>query len=320
MTMATPHTPLTVAISGSSGLIGSALTQALLDRGDHVIALVRPGSEPTATSLAQEDLGGLTRGSWDPARGMVEQAEIDRADVVVNLAGASIGAKRWNDAYRTKILTSRTAATSTLAQAISASPTPPSCFISGSASGFYGPTTGPVTEDSPAGTTFLAGVCEQWERAALAADSSRVVLARTATVMTAKGGALEQVLRPMRLGAGATLGSGRQLWSWISLTDHVRALLFLMDTPDVVGPVNLVSPAAASNTAITAALAKALRRPAFLKVPAPALRLLLGGFADEILMSQDVRPGVLDRYGFEFAQPDHLTLATAVAAELGVKN
>ncbi|XBH20199.1 TIGR01777 family oxidoreductase [Jonesiaceae bacterium BS-20] len=302
----------TVLIAGASGLIGSALTTALLERGNKVIVLSRQSSP------APPQHPNLSVSRWDPATGVLNQAVVDRSDVVVNLAGASIGARRWSAQYKQTILESRTTATALIAQAVHNSPTPPQVFLQGSASGFYGNTDAVVDEQSAVGATFLAKVCASWEKAAAPAMSkgTRLAFIRTATVMSPKDGALKKLLLPMRFGVGGTLGNGTQDWSWITLDDHVRALLFVMDTPTAWGPINLVAPEFATNSAITRAIAQAISKPARFQVPAGVLRLVLGEFANEILMSQKISPMILTQLGFQFLHPTVADLATYVRKEL----
>lgn len=310
MTMS--HESRTVLIAGASGLIGSALTTALLDRGDSVIALTRQSSPPPPKHA------NLSVSRWDPASGVLNQAVVDRCDIVVNLAGASIGARRWNAQYKRTILESRTGATALLAKAVHNSPTPPHTFLQGSASGFYGDSGAVVTEHSQVGDTFLAKVCASWEKAAgpAMASGTRLAYIRTATVMSPSEGALQKLLLPMKFGLGGPLGSGEQDWSWITLKDHIRALQFVMDTPTVWGPVNLVAPQFAKNLEITQAIASALHKPARFPVPAPILRLALGEFANEILMSQRITPMILTQLGFEFSHPTVQDLANYVSQEV----
>lgn len=300
--MNSPRTPLTVLVAGGTGLIGTVLIRELLDRGDHVIALTREDSTPIAAHP------GLSLSRWDPETGVLNQAVVDRADAVVNLSGANVGAKRWNNSYKKTILSSRVNTTALLARAIHQSDSPPRVLLQGSASGYYGKTSEVCDENSPAGSTFLAGVTTRWEQAAqpALAAGTRVAYLRTATVMTPHSGALKQVLTPIRYYAGGSLGPGTQIWSWISLADHVRAMLFVLDTPTAWGPINLVAPENASNARITSSLAQTLGKPNWFRVPTWALRLGLGEFAGEILMDQKIQPRILTELGFTF---DHPTVA-----------
>lgn len=297
--MTDTSTPHTIVIAGASGMIGSALTTALRERGHHVIQLTRQRTGRTQTGQ------GVDTVTWDPARGFVPQKVIDRADAVINLAGASIGDRRWDKAYKKKILHSRVCATSTLARAIARSDTPPQVLLQASATGFYGFPEHPVDEKSFSGSTFLAAVCRAWEAEAKPAMNAgcRVVFLRTGIVLDPSGGALKKMLIPLKLGVGGPLGSGNQVWSWITLADHVRACLFLLDTAQAWGPVNLVAPGAVTQRELTAAFAQQMRRPALVTVPSFALRVALGQFAGEITRGVTVRPTVLDELGFTFDHP-----------------
>lgn len=279
---------ITIAITGASGLIGGALSRALAARGDRVIALVRRAPR------------GPSERSWDPARGVIEPSAVGDVDVIVNLAGAGVGDKRWSTEHKTEILRSRVGATHTVVRAIISSGRPIR-LVNGSAVGFYGDRGEELlTEASPAGTGFLAEVVRAWEGAAdewVTAGGS-VAFARTGLVMTRDGGALAPLVRATRLGAGGPLGSGRQFWPVISLRDEVRALVHLIDRPDITGPVNLVGLEPPRQREVATAVARMLHRPALLPAPRLGLRLVLGQFADEILASQRVLPERLLQSGF----------------------
>lgn len=288
-----------VAVTGSSGLIGTALVAALRQRGDEVVRLVRRVPE------APDEV------RWDPASRHLDPAVLDGVDAVVNLAGAGVGDKRWTPAYKHEILASRTDSTSAVASAVAAADHPVR-LVSGSAVGFYGDRGDePLTEASPAGTGFLADVVLAWEAAAAPAveAGASVAFVRTGIVLSQEGGALSPVLRLARLGLGGPLGSGRQFWPWITLVDEVGALLHLVDHPEVTGPVNLSAPAPARQKDVAAELGRALHRPAVLPAPSPAIRLVLGEFAGEILGGQRVVGEALGASGYRFEHPD---LATAV--------
>jgi uncharacterized protein len=292
-----------IAITGSTGLIGKALVRASRDEGLTVIRLVR---RPAA---AEDEV------RWDPFDG-VDAASLEGVDAVVHLAGAGIGDHRWTDTYKRELRDSRIEGTRTLARALAGLSRRPAVFVSGSAVGFYGDTGDtPVDESASAGTGFLASLCRDWEAAAQPAVDAgiRVVHPRTGLVLSREGGLLGRVLPLFRLGLGGRLGSGRQWMSWISLRDTVAALRFLIDD-GLQGPINLTAPEPVTNAAFTAAVGRALRRPAPFIVPAPALRLALGGFADEgALVSQRVLPNRLAKAGFVFRHPD---IDTALAAVL----
>ena len=282
----------TVAVTGASGLIGTALTAALEKRGDRVVPI---GRRPTD--------GGVV---WDPGARQIDETTLDDIDAVVHLAGERIDG-RWTATKKRRILDSRVEGTEVLAGALANLDHPPAVVVSASAIGFYGDRGDEeLTEDSQPGTGFLAEVCERWEAAAapIASPDTRLVLARTGIVCTPDGGALGRMLALTRLGLGGRLGNGRQWWPWITLEDEVRALLHLLDTP-IVGPVNLVAPGICRNAEFVRSLARALRRPAVLSAPALALRAALGEMANGLLLaSARVRPARLEDSGFKFKSPD----------------
>ncbi|MDC5698390.1 TIGR01777 family oxidoreductase [Intrasporangium calvum] len=291
-----------VAITGSSGLIGGALRAHLVARGDEVIRLVR---RPTTAS---DEL------QWDPARADLEPEALAEVDAVVNLAGAGVGDRRWTEDHKRAILSSRIDATTTVARAVAAEHARSGRavrLVNASAVGFYGDRGDePLTEQSPPGDDFLASVVVQWEAAAeQATGSAPVAMVRTGLVMAPDGGAFERLLLLARLGLGGPLGSGREWWPWITLADTVRAVTFLIDHTDQVGPFNLAAPGEARQVEIAHAFGRALHRPAILPAPRLALRAVVGEFADSILASQRVRPARLAEAGFTFEHPD---LDTAV--------
>lgn len=283
-----------VIVGGGTGLIGSALCSALRAEGHDVRVLTRGSA-------------GEGRVSWDPENGRFDPDVLAGVDAVVNLAGTSIGERRWNDATRASIRRSRVTGTQLLADAIAAAPQPPRVFLSGSAVGFYGSCGDDLLDEgSPRGHGFLADLAGEWEAAANgAAEATRVVTARSGVVLSRDGGALAKQLLPFRLGLGGRLGPGKQWLPWISLTDEVRALMFLLAS-DVAGPVNLVAPNPVRQAEFARSLARVLRRPAILPTPVSALRLALGRdlVAELLLASQRVVPRRLLDAGFEFADPN----------------
>ena len=291
----------TVAVTGATGLIGTALTAALEKRGDRVVPI---GRRPPAGGVA-----------WDLVTRRIDEAALEGVDAVVHLAGERIDG-RWTAAKKRRILDSRVDGTEVLAGALAGLGRPPAVVVSASAVGFYGDRGDEeLTEDSPPGTGFLAEVCERWEAAAapIASPDTRLVLARTGIVCAPDGGALGRMLAVTRLGLGGRLGNGRQWWSWITLEDEVRALLHLLDTP-VAGPMNLVAPGTCRNAEFVRTLARALRRPAVLPAPALALRAVLGEMANGLLLaSARVQPVGLEDSGFSFRSPD---LTSAIAEVL----
>lgn len=297
-----------IAITGSSGFIGSALVEALRGDGHDVLRLVRRSA-------------GAGEQEWDPARRSLDPSALVDVDAVVNLAGVNLGDKRWTSAYREKILSSRTDATTTVSETVAALAADgrPRALLSASAVGYYGDTGDiAVDESGPPGTDFLAGVCQAWEGATGAAESAgvRVVHLRSGVVLSPRGGSLAKQLPLFRLGLGGRLGSGRQYWAWVSLTDHLSAIRFLLDSDDVSGPVNITGPVSATNAEVTRAIGHALHRPTLATVPGFALRLGLGGMAEPmILAGQRVVPRVLQAAGFTFRHPD---IEAAMTAELEV--
>lgn len=294
-----------IVISGASGFIGTALTERLLRRGHDVVRLVR--RPPTGSGEAQ----------WDPNAGQLDEAVLDGADAVVNLSGAGIGDRRWTKARVREIIDSRLRATKTLAAAMARLGTPPPTFLSQSASGYYGSSrTGLLREDSGPGKGMLASLCVDWEAAAHTAPGNvRVVTPRTGVILSPDGGALGPLLPLLKLGVGGPLGNGRQYWPWVSLVDEVSAFEYLLDSP-LEGPVNVCAPESADVNAIVGQLAAAFHRPAFLRVPAPALRLVLGGHLAEelVLANQRMEPAKLMSVGFDWQHPALANAARWVAS------
>lgn len=283
-----------VAVTGASGLIGSALVPALRERGHDVLRLVR-----RAASAPDEV-------RWDPETGEVDLAALNGIDGVVHLAGAGVGDKRWTPAYKRTILLSRVNGTDTIARAMAHLEPKPRVLVSGSAIGYYGDTGDQVvTEASPQGSGFLADVVAQWEAAAQPAQDAgiRVAFARTGLVVSDEGGAWKRLLPIFRLGLGGKIGSGSQYWSFISLRDEVTALITLLEDESYSGPVNLTAPTPVTNADVTAAMGRVLGRPTILPVPAFALKIALGEFSSDVLGSQRVLPEVLEGHGFTWADP-----------------
>lgn len=289
-----------IAISGASGLVGTSLQAALRRDGHQIQRIVR---RPAA---------GLDEVAWDPSTRTIDIDSLVGVDAVIHLAGAGVGDKRWTAEYRDTILRSRVEGTETIATAVAT--LNPKVFMSASAIGWYGETGNrAVTETDRAGDDFLANVCRAWEAAADLAGEVRTVKLRTGLVLDPKGGALGRMIPLFKAGIGGHLGSGRQWWSWITLRDQIGAIKHLL-TSEFSGPINLVSPNPATNTEVTAALARALHRPALLPVPAFALKIALGGFSSEVLGSKKVLPEALLADGYRF-QDEHI--ATAIAQMLG---
>ncbi|MPQ97632.1 TIGR01777 family protein [Modestobacter sp. I12A-02628] len=297
-----------IAVTGSSGLIGTELTASLRADGHDVITLVRR-TPRTATEHR-----------WDPAHRQVPAGLLDDVDAVVNLAGVGIGDKRWTASYKREVLDSRVDSTATISQALAdavrADPSRPRTLLSASAVGYYGDTGDrTVDETAPSGTGFLADVCRQWEAATEPAQAAgvRVALLRTGLVL-ARGGLLKKLAPLFKLALGGKLGSGAQYWPWISLRDEVAAIRFLLEHP-VSGPVNLTGPVPVTNAEFTAAMASVVHRPAVVQVPGFALSIVLGDFAQEgVLGGQRAVPAALAAAGFRHADTD---VTSALRSALG---
>lgn len=289
-----------VAVTGASGLIGSALVPDLRSQGHEVIRMVR-----RAPSAADEV-------RWDPATGDVDLAGLAGVEGIVHLAGAGVGDHRWTDAYKAEILNSRVQGTDTIARAAAALDPRPDVLVSGSAIGFYGDTGDhAVDESAPQGAGFLADVVAAWEAAAAPAVDAgiRVPFARTGLVVSSKGGAWKRILPIFKAGLGGRIGSGQQYWSYISLRDEVAALITLLTNDQYAGPVNLTAPVPVTNSEVTKAMGEVLGRPTLLPVPSIALKVALGEFSSDVLGSQRVLPAVLEGTGFTWKDP---SIASAI--------
>ncbi|MFG2427002.1 TIGR01777 family oxidoreductase [Streptomyces sp. NPDC048590] len=283
-----------VAVSGSTGLIGAALVRSLRSDGHEVVRLVR------RRAASGDEV------EWDPKRQYVDVAGLAGCDAVVHLAGAGVGDHRWTQAYKREIRDSRVLGTAAVAEALAALDTPPKVLLSGSAIGFYGDTGDrAVDESAPPGDGFLPSVCVEWEEATAPAEEAgiRTVHARTGLVVSKEGGAWGRLFPLFRAGLGGRLGDGRQYWSFIALHDHVAALRHILDTETLSGAVNLAGPSPVTNAQVTAAMGRVLRRPTLFTAPAPALKIALGEFSEDVLGSQRVLPARLLESGFAFAFP-----------------
>ncbi|MDO5626943.1 MAG: TIGR01777 family oxidoreductase [Mobilicoccus sp.] len=293
-----------VAVTGASGLVGSALSQALTSRGDEVLHLVR---RPPRTSGER---------AWSPGEPL-DPSVLDGVDAVVHLAGAGVADKRWTPEYKKVIRRSRIDGTRTLARAVSGTGRDIR-VVSGSAVGIYGSDRGEevLTEGSADGEGFLADVVRAWEGEMRAvAEEVPVAFARTGIVVAPGGGAMGRVLPLAKLGLGGPLGDGQQFWPLVTLDDEVAALLWLIDHPHVTGPVNIAIPEAVRQGEFMSLLGERLGRPAKLPAPAFAVRAGLGGFAEDILGSQRVHPSVLLDSGFVFGQPSGPDVASWLVEE-----
>lgn len=288
-----------VAVAGSSGLIGTALVAALRAADHRVVRIVR---------RTPAHAGEL---HWNPDSAALDASALSEVDAVVNLCGVNIGERRWSGAFKQNLRDSRITPTEVLSAAVAEAGV--GVLINASAVGYYGNTKDQaVDETAPAGTGFLARLCQDWEAATAPAQraGARVVLARTGLVLAPSGGMLSRLRLPFSLGLGARLGNGRQYMSWITLEDEIRALMFVISHPLLSGPVNMTGPAPVTNAEFTAALGRAVNRPTPLILPGFAVRVALGEFADEgLLVGQRVIPAALEAAGFRF---HHNTIGEAL--------
>lgn len=315
---------LRIGITGSTGLIGSALTCFLTTAGHHVIRLVRsrrplppaaapPEVRPDNDAARPQPPFAEIRpaheaAAWWPGEGLIGPVEFHRYDAVIHLAGENIAGGRWTDQQKRKIVDSRVEGTRSLTQSLARLPNPPQTFISMSASGFYGSRADTLLDESAGpGEGFLAETATQWEAAARAAEAAgiRVVHPRLGIVLDPRGAALGKMLAPFRLGLGGRLGGGSQYWSWIAMDDVLAGLLHVLYCEGLHGPINFAAPGAVTNRAFARALGRVLWRPAILPAPKRALRTALGEMADEMLLAScRLAPARLQAAGFRFRWPD----------------
>lgn len=294
-----------VLVTGSSGMIGSTLAPFLTTGGHTVIGLRRRGSAESGTA-------------WDPSTGVIDAEAIAGADAIVHLAGENIGAGRWTAERKRRIRASRVGPTRALCEQLAKMPNPPRTLVVASAIGLYGDRGEEwLTESSAPGDGFLADVVGEWEAATAPATAKgiRVINLRFGIILTPRGGALQRMLLPFKLGLGGVVGSGRQYWSWVDIDDVIGAIHHALMNQSLSGPVNVVSPIPVTNREFTRTLARALSRPAIFPLPAPVARLALGEMADELLLySARVRPEKLQASSYHFRHPD---LEEALRHQLG---
>jgi len=295
-----------VAVTGSHGLVGSALVTELTQAGHRAVRVVR------GTPAARDELG------WDPPAGVIDAAGLEEIDAVVHLAGAGIGDKRWTPERKRLILESRTTSTDLLARTLAGLSHKPAVLLSVSGVDYYGPHgEEAITERSPQGTGFLADVCARWEAATKPAEAAgiRVVRSRTGPVLSADGGLLARLLLPFRMGLGGRVGSGEQYFSWIALDDHIGAILHLLTLNDAAGAYNHTAPNPVTNRDFTDTLGRVLHRPTMIPTPLLPLKLRYGSeLVDELLLTgQRVLPERLEGTGYRFVHP---TLEEALRAAL----
>ncbi len=284
-----------VLVSGSTGLIGSALVPALEERGHRVRRLTRSGDSSENTVR------------WNPSADEIDAERLEGVDAVVHLAGENV-VGRWTDAKKARIRESRVRGTRLLAETLAGLPTPPGVMVSASASGYYGDRGNELlTEESAPGGNFLAGVCQEWEAAADPARQAgvRVVHPRFGIVLSTEGGALATTLPIFKLGGGGKIGTGSQYWSWVAIDDAVGAILHALTTDSLEGPVNVTVSDPPTNAEYTRTLGYVLGRPTFFSLPAPAARIMLGQVADELLLaSQRIEPARLKETGYSYRYPE----------------
>ena len=285
-----------ILISGAKGFIGGPLSESLRRKGHEIVALTRSQPGPGENAV-----------HWHPISGIIEPAKLEGFDAIVHLAGENIAQGRWTAAKKASLRDSRVRGTHTLCAAMEKLTNPPKVLAAASAIGYYGNRDDEaLTEESPPGTGFLPELCRDWEEAtAPAADRGvRVAQMRIGVVLDPAGGALQKMLLPFKLGGGGIIGSGKQYWSWITRADVIGAIMHVLDTDSLRGPVNLVSPQPVTNYEFTKTLGRALHRPTLLPMPAFAARLALGEMADALLLaSARVMPRRLEATGYAFQHP-----------------
>jgi uncharacterized protein (TIGR01777 family) len=288
---------MNILITGSTGMIGTALIEVLKTL-DHRVTRLTRGSLQSREPVVQ----------WNPASGTLNAGEIEGFDAVVHLAGESIAARRWTAAQKARIRDSRVKGTTLLSETLAKLAKPPKVLVCASAIGYYGNRGDEVLrEDSKIGSGFLAEVCQEWEDAANAARQKgiRVVHLRNGLVLSPKGGALAKLLLPFKMGVGGIVGNGKQYWSWVSLDDTVGAFRHALTNENLHGAVNLVAPRAVTNREFTKTLGKVLSRPTIFPLPAFVARLMLGEMADDLLLSSArIEPARLLAAGYKFKHPE----------------
>lgn len=285
-----------IAISGSTGLVGTTLIKYFKDQGSEIVRIARPGGNyPSGEEVLLMDYKQRS----------IDQKKLDECDVVIHLAGAGIADKRWTDEYKTEIMLSRVETTKFLSEALAVSQTPPKVFLCASAIGFYGNADSDITfdEESPAGHGFLADVCQQWETATQTASERgiRVVNMRIGAVLSRKGGAIAKMWWPFILGAGGKLGDGKQMFSWIALDEIPRIIDHVIGNELMMGPVNFTSPQSVTNAEFTKVFGSVIKRPTIFPVPAFGAKLLFGEMAEPMLLKGSrVFPKKLLDGGYKF--------------------
>ena len=298
-----------IVIAGGSGFLGSPLAETYAEESHDVRVLTRGLAPGESRHESGTGVPGITRVGWQPdGQSGPWAAALDGADAVINLAGASIGDKRWTPQRKAELRDSRILPTRSLAAAIAAAQTTPGIFISASGVGYYGTSTDgdTKTEASPPGADFLAHLCEDWEAEArkAAREGMRLVTVRSGLVLERSGGALPKMMRPFRFFAGGRIGSGRQYMSWIHRLDWIEIVRWIVQTPEASGPFNLTAPHPVTNREFARALGRSLKRPALLPTPTFALRIGLGEFANYVVTGQRVLPTQAQKLKYHFRYPE----------------
>ena len=297
-----------IAIAGGTGFLGSPLAEVYAEEGHDVRVLTRSLPDGTARHEPGTGVPGITRVGWAPeGRSGPWAHAIDGADAVINLAGEPIGAKRWTPQRKALLRDSRLIPTRSLTAAILTVAQPPRVFVSSSGAGYYGPSGDePKTEDSPPGTDFLAQLCVDWEKEARQAirPGVRLSILRSGVVLERSGGALVEILRPFRFFAGGPIGSGRQYVPWIHRLDWVEMVRWIIATPEAAGAINATAPHPVTSKVLARSLGSAIRRPYFIPAPAPAVKAMLGEFANTVLTGQRVIPARALALGYHFRYPE----------------
>jgi len=289
--------PMKIAVTGSTGLVGSSLVPFLTTQGHSVKRFVRAASNSSPTAPGESAV-------WNPATGALDVADLEGCEAVVHLAGENIGSSRWNDEKKKQMRDSRINSTKLLVERMSQMKEPPKVFLCASAIGYYGDSGDTIlSEKSEKGKGYLADLCDEWEQTAKVAQKAgiRVVNYRLGVILSPKSGALQKMLLPFQMGGGGLIGSGKQYFSWIAIDDVIGSILHCLLTPSLSGPVNAVAPNTVSNEEYTHALGSVLQRPTILPMPAFAARMAFGEFADECLLaSQRVVPDLLNQTAYQF--------------------
>jgi hypothetical protein len=297
-----------IVIAGGTGFLGGPLAEMYAEEGHDIRVLTRSLISGDTRHDPGTGVPGITRVGWNPDGAVGPWAPVvDGADAVINLAGESLGGRRWTAEAKASFRDSRILATRSLVSALAAARAPAPVLVSGSAVGYYGASDSrPLTESDPPGRDFLAQLCAAWEEEARAAERSgtRVALLRTGIVLERSGGALAEMMTPFRFFVGGRMGSGAQYMSWIHRLDWIEIVRWIVETPSVRGAVNATAPHPVTNRHLAKSLGRAMRRPSLVPVPGFALKLIVGEFAGSLLTGQRVIPAVAQKQGYHFRYPE----------------